>query len=189
MARAVQRAATRGTRDFRDLSYRLLIYFQCLKLHAFEAATKSTFAMPAAVVQPQAKTALADSTNIRGNAIQQQPSGVKRRHDGSAVKSSPYSAGTKTPHTLSSQNKSHFEEEVLEKLTQDINGLKRSNAEKDQQWKRPPLEHFDPQSDNLCFQQIEAEEGTLRGGKTTVKLFGTTEVRIRLINLSWRLNN
>jgi hypothetical protein len=37
----------------------------------------------------------------------------------------------------SSQPKSRFEEEVLEKLTQDINGLKQSNAEKDQHWARP----------------------------------------------------
>ncbi len=76
----------------------------------------------------------------------------------------------------SSQPKSHFESEVLEKLTQDMNGLKNKNSEKDQQWDRPSLADFDPQSDNLCFQQIEAEEGSLHGGKATVKLFGVTEV-------------
>ncbi|KAF2225837.1 DNA polymerase delta subunit [Elsinoe ampelina] len=75
----------------------------------------------------------------------------------------------------SSQPKSQFEEEVLEKLTQDISGLKRNNAERDQQWARPPLDDFDPQTESLCFQQIDAEEGTLHGGKTTVKLFGVTQ--------------
>lgn len=76
----------------------------------------------------------------------------------------------------SSQPKSHFEEEVLEKMTQDMNELKQKNSENDQQWERPPLGDFDPRKDALCFQQIEAEEGTLHGGKTTVKLFGVTEV-------------
>ena len=73
--------------------------------------------------------------------------------------------------------KSQFEEEVLEKLTQDMNGLKKKNAEKDQHWARPSLDGvFDEKTDNLCFQQIDVEEGTLHGGKTTVKLFGVTEV-------------
>ena len=76
----------------------------------------------------------------------------------------------------SSQPKSQFEEEVLEKLTQDISGLKQQNSEKDQQWARPGLGDFDSQRDSLCFQQIEAEEGTLNGGKTAIKLFGVTEV-------------
>lgn len=76
----------------------------------------------------------------------------------------------------SSQPKSQFEEEYLEKLTQDISGLKQQNSEKDQQWERPNLDDFDEKRDSLCFQQIEAEEGTLHGGKTTIKLFGVTEV-------------
>ena len=75
----------------------------------------------------------------------------------------------------SSQPKSQFEEEVLEKLTQDISGLKKKNSEKDQQWDRPGLEDFDAKNDTLCFQQIDAEEGTLHGGRTAVKLFGVTE--------------
>lgn len=74
----------------------------------------------------------------------------------------------------SSQPKSSFETD-LEKLSQDMNGLKESNAEKDQPWERPPVVDFDPQRDNLVFQQIEAEEGTLHGGQATVKLFGVTE--------------
>jgi DNA polymerase delta subunit 1 len=61
-------------------------------------------------------------------------------------------------------------------LTQDISGLKEQNSEKDQQWDRPGLEDFDENRDSLCFQQIEAEEGTLHGGRTTIKLFGVTEV-------------
>lgn len=61
-------------------------------------------------------------------------------------------------------------------MTQDMNDLKKSNAEKDQQWERPALGRFNAQTDTLCFQQIEAEEGTLHGGKATVKLFGVTEV-------------
>lgn len=74
----------------------------------------------------------------------------------------------------SSQPKSAFETEVLEKLSQDISDLKRNNAEKDQAWDRPPVVDFEPQRDSLCFQSIEAEEGTLHGGKATVKLFGVT---------------
>jgi DNA polymerase delta subunit 1 len=76
----------------------------------------------------------------------------------------------------SSQPKSHFETEVLEKMTQDISDLKRSNTERDQQWERPSLDDFDEKRDSLCFQQIEIEEGTLHGGKVTLKLFGVSEV-------------
>lgn len=75
----------------------------------------------------------------------------------------------------STQQKSTFESEVLEKLSQDISELKQSNSEKDQTWERPPVVDFDPKRDALIFQQIEAEEGTLHGGKATVKLFGVTD--------------
>lgn len=75
----------------------------------------------------------------------------------------------------SSQPKSVFESEVLEKLSQDISELKQNNSEKDQSWERPPVVDFQPERDALIFQQIEAEEGTLHGGKMTVKLFGVTE--------------
>lgn len=77
----------------------------------------------------------------------------------------------------SSQPKSQFETEVLEKMTQDISGLKNKNAEKDQQWERPPLGDFDPSSSTLRFQCIDVEEGTLHGGKVTLKMFGVSEVR------------
>lgn len=62
-------------------------------------------------------------------------------------------------------------------MTQDMAGLKKNNSEKDQDWARPSLGDFNAGTDTLCFQQIEAEEGTLHGGKTTVKLFGVTEAR------------
>lgn len=90
-----------------------------------------------------------------------------------------------TPRFLSSQKpagsklgaaqpKSAFESEVLEKLSQDISQRKQNNTEKDQAWDRPPVKDFVPSRDNLTFQSIEAEEGTLNGGKVTVKLFGVT---------------
>ena len=134
--------------------------------------------MPAAVVQPQ-KRVLGDSTKTHSNnRTLPSPSAAKRRK--LDLGSSPATKlrapnGAKSAYG-SSQPKSQFEEEVLEKLTQDINGLKRNNSEKDQQWDRPGLDDFDQARDSLCFQQIEAEEGTLHGGRTTVKLFGVTEV-------------
>ncbi|TVY49061.1 DNA polymerase delta catalytic subunit [Lachnellula occidentalis] len=73
-----------------------------------------------------------------------------------------------------SSQPSHFESEVLEKMTQDMAGLKKNNSEKDQEWARPSLADFNPHVDKLCFQQIEAEEGTLHG-RAAVKLFGVTE--------------
>ncbi|MCJ1412488.1 DNA-directed DNA polymerase delta [Ptychographa xylographoides] len=133
--------------------------------------------MPAAVLPPQ-KRVLGDSTKVHSNTqALPSPNAAKRRK--LDVSSSP-GTGLRARHGVkghlgSSQPKSQFESEVLEKLTQDINGLKRNNAEKDQQWDRPPLDDFDEQRDNLCFQQIEAEEGTLHGGRTTIKLFGVTE--------------
>ncbi|KAM0670598.1 hypothetical protein MY8738_000763 [Beauveria namnaoensis] len=75
----------------------------------------------------------------------------------------------------SSQPKSVFESEVLEKLSQDISDRRQNNTEKDQAWERPPVERLDAARDSICFQSIDAEEGTLHGGRTTVKLFGVTE--------------
>ncbi|KAK4646437.1 DNA-directed DNA polymerase delta [Podospora bellae-mahoneyi] len=76
----------------------------------------------------------------------------------------------------SSQQKSVFESEVLERLNQDISDLKQNNSEKDQAWERPPIPNdFDPSKHSLCFQAIEAEEGTIGGGQPAVKLFGVTE--------------
>ena len=61
-------------------------------------------------------------------------------------------------------------------MTQDITGLKQNNSEKDQQWDRPSLDDFNEDTDTLTFQQIEVEEGTLHGGKMTLKMFGVSEV-------------
>jgi hypothetical protein len=128
--------------------------------------------MPGTIKLPP-KRVLAETTNTRQNIpAAQPPSAKKRKLDGA---STIRHAGNEN--VLSSQPKSQFEEQ-LEKLTQNINGLKEANAERDQQWDRPILTAFDPHTENLCFQQIETEEGTLAGGKQTVRLFGVTEARI-----------
>ncbi len=134
--------------------------------------------MPVATLPPP-KRALADSTKAHRNVNPTilSPKTAKRRKI--EVGSSPSKKLKLSQNSLkngSSQPKSQFEEEYLEKLTQDISGLKQQNSEKDQQWDRPSLDDFDEEKDSLCFQQIEAEEGTLHGGRTTVKLFGVTEV-------------
>jgi len=124
-----------------------------------------------------AKRILGESSSARGNIPPSPSSGKKRKLEAlsspvSRFKSSQYGAKGKP----GSSQPSQFESEVLEKMTQDMAGLKKSNSEKDQQWQRPPLIDFKPERDNLCFQQIDAEEGTLHGGKATVKFFGVTEV-------------
>lgn len=133
--------------------------------------------MPGVLTQSPAKVptkrGLHDTTSSRQN---QQASPQKRRklEDTKPTFKRPAQKG---PNGLgSSQPKSQFEEEVLEKLTQDIDALKQNNAEKDQQWARPSLEgSFNEKTDDVTFQSIDAEEGTLHGGKATVKLFGVTE--------------
>lgn len=135
--------------------------------------------MPAAVLS-YPKRALADSTNLHRNtnlpALSQNCAKRRKLEPGSSP-AQKLDLSQNAPKLGSSQPaKSQFEEDVLEKLTQDISGLKQRNSEKDQQWDRPKLDDFDPDRDSLCFQQIEAEEGTLHGGRTTVKLFGVTEV-------------
>ena len=135
--------------------------------------------MPAATL-PQPKRPLSDSTKAHRNANLPlaSPNAAKRRklEPPSPSKRLRLSQNGSKTGSSQPQPKSQFEEEVLEKLTQDISGLKQNNSEKDQQWDRPELGDFDPEKNNLCFQQIEAEEGTLHGGKTTIKLFGVTEV-------------
>lgn len=141
--------------------------------------------MPAATLEPQ-KQVLADSTKAHANlkATLPSPASSKRRKvDVGSSPSKRLKLSQNGPKLGSSQPKSQFEEEVLEKLTQDISGLKQQNSEKDQQWERPGLHDFDEGRDALVFQQIEAEEGTLNGGKTTVKLFGVTEVGPHLASL------
>jgi len=76
----------------------------------------------------------------------------------------------------SQQAPSQFEE-TLEKMTEDIESVLKGNKEKDQEWQRPAIpDDFSEMTHNLTFQQIDAEEGVLNGGRATVKLFGVTEV-------------
>ena len=133
--------------------------------------------MPAATLPPP-KRPLSDSTKAHRNAKlpPASPNAAKRRKLEPPSPSKRLRLNQYGSKTGSSQPKSQFEEEVLEKLTQDISGLKQNNSEKDQQWERPELGDLDFEKESLCFQQIEAEEGTLHGGKTTIKLFGVTEV-------------
>lgn len=136
--------------------------------------------MAAATLTP-AQNILGDSSHKANRNIDQtlpSPRSAKRRKldvgtPASKTKLSQHDVNGKL---VSSQPKSQFEEDVLEKLTQDITGLKQQNAEKDQQWDRPPLDDFDEENDDLTFQQIDAEEGTLHGGRACIKLFGVTEV-------------
>ncbi|KAI1391491.1 DNA polymerase family B-domain-containing protein [Hypoxylon trugodes] len=130
----------------------------------------------ASTILPQ-KRLLGDASNRRNFPSSQ--SMVKKRRveplsssPASRLNSSQHGPGSKL---ASSQPKSTFESEVLEKLSQDISELKQTNSEKDQAWERPPVVDFDPSRDNLIFQQIDAEEGTIRGGKNAIKLFGVTE--------------
>lgn len=125
------------------------------------------------------KRALADNANSH-NVVKSPPSAKKRKlneslPNGSFNSSQGVSTSFKS-RMAGSQPKSQFETEVLEKMTQDISGLKNHNAEKDQQWDRPPLTDFNEKTDNIRFQCIDIEEGTLHGGKVTLKMFGVSEV-------------
>ncbi|PKS05266.1 hypothetical protein jhhlp_008637 [Lomentospora prolificans] len=123
------------------------------------------------------KRVLADTTNSKQN-IPSAPSSAKKRRvepPSSSQPRFPTSQNDPRSKLSSSQVKSVFESDVLEKLSQDVSELKNNNAEKDQVWDRPPLDDFVPSRDNICFQSIDAEEGYLSGGRTTVRLFGVTE--------------
>ncbi|KAK4504717.1 hypothetical protein PRZ48_002679 [Zasmidium cellare] len=134
--------------------------------------------MPGVISQSTAKVpskrVLQDTTASRRN---QQASPQKKRkvEDSKPAFKTPARRGPNGSLIGSSQPKSQFEEEVLEKLTQDIDALKNKNSEKDQQWTRPSLGDFNEKTDDICFQAIDNEEGTLHGGRATVKLFGVTE--------------
>ena len=144
--------------------------------------TSDTTTMATAAARKN-KRVLADATNARTNIAASSPGSAKKRKlEAPSTPANGYRADYGGPPGKigSSQPKSQFEEEVLEKLTQDINGLKERGSEKDQQWARPPLDGFDESRSDLCFQQIEAEEGTIHGGKTAVKLFGVTEVTLAM---------
>jgi DNA polymerase delta subunit 1 len=127
--------------------------------------------MPGVLTQSPAKVpskrVLQDSTNSHRN---QQTSPSKKRKlevNGTPISKTPAKNGVNGNHFGSSQPRSQFEE--------DLAALKQKNTEKDQHWARPSLDDFNEKSDTLSFQSIDAEEGTLHGGKTTVKLFGVTE--------------
>ncbi|KAL9106107.1 MAG: hypothetical protein Q9227_008807 [Pyrenula ochraceoflavens] len=123
-----------------------------------------------------AKRILGESKAAQNGVVLSPPSSKKRKLNDELPNGGPPSSQNGPNVKLaSSQPKSQFETEVLEKLTQDISGLKKANAEKDQQWERPALDDFNETRDSLCFQQIEAEEGTLPGGKVAVKLYGVSE--------------
>jgi DNA polymerase delta subunit 1 len=132
--------------------------------------------MPEAVAKTH-KRILTDASQSSGNVLPVN-STKKRKVEIDELpissKTPTRSVGSKAFGSSQPQPKSQFEED-LEKLTQDINGLKENNSEKDQQWDRPPLVDFDVTKDNLCFQQIDIEEGALVG-KPALKLFGVTEV-------------
>ncbi|KAF2758969.1 DNA polymerase delta catalytic subunit [Pseudovirgaria hyperparasitica] len=130
--------------------------------------------MAAAVQRTPMKRALAETTQTRQNIQPSPHSNKKLKVNGGFTSSQTSNRGRNGP-PGSSQPKSQFEEEVLQKMTQGINTLKNTNSEKDQQWKRPPLDDWKEGRDNICFQQIEAEEGTIYGGRKTIQLFGVTE--------------
>lgn len=121
-----------------------------------------------------AKRVLADTTRNKAN-VQPSPRSVKKPKLEHNVYHKPPVKNAVQGSFGSSQPRSQFEEETLVKMSQDIEFNKQNSTEKDQQWSRPPLEDFN-ELENLCFQQIDAEEGVLNGGKATVKLFGVTEV-------------
>jgi len=131
--------------------------------------------MPGSLL-PQ-KRVFGEASNARRNIVASPTSSKKRRLDplsSSPAKRLPSSQNTDN-FGSSQPPKSSFESD-LEKLSQEISGLKENSTEKTQSWARPPIPAgFSPQKKSLCFQQIEAEEGTLYGGSATVKLFGVTE--------------
>ena len=134
--------------------------------------------MPGVALQHN-KRILVEATeaNQNTNAQPDPPSAKRRKLDlGSSTPQRPSVRGGKSSAPGSSNPKSQFEQDVLEKLTQDISELKQKNSERDQQWDRPPLVDFDEKRDDLRFQQIEAERGNLTGGDPVVRLFGVTEV-------------
>lgn len=151
----------------------------CLHHLTITNTTTITATMPGVLSQSPAtvpsKRVLQDNTASRRNQQASSSPNKKRRLDDSKSSQFKRPAVKGRNGVGSSQPKSQFEEEVLEKLTQDIDALKHNNAEKDQQWARPSLDGFDAKTDTLSFQCIDNEEGTLQGGKTTVKLFGVTE--------------
>ena len=136
--------------------------------------------MPGTVAKTPAKRALAEASSTRTNVLASPRSAKKLKMDtGYANGRSRPPVKTVNGSFNSSQVAPSQFEETLEKMTQDMETLKGQNTEKDQQWRRPALpDGYSDMTEKLVFQQIEAEEGVLNGGRTTVKLFGVTEVRV-----------
>lgn len=121
------------------------------------------------------KRILGETSSARRNIPATPAASKKQKTEHFSSSPAPRFVSSQAAKVASSQPKSAFEAEVLEKLSQDISELKQNNTERDQSWERPPIpEDFNPRSSSLCFQQIDAEEGTLGGGNPTVKLFGVT---------------
>lgn len=144
--------------------------------------------MPEATIPPQ-KRVLGDAANNSNGILKTASSLKKRKLDNEpSVQFTPSSQMARRNIGSTQPQKSQFEVEVLEKLTQDIGDLKGNNSEKDQQWERPPLGDFDETKENICFQQIDAEEATLMG-KPAIRLFGVTEVNTFAIRWGFVSNN
>ncbi|KAH7386129.1 catalytic subunit DNA polymerase-like protein delta [Pyrenochaeta sp. MPI-SDFR-AT-0127] len=127
------------------------------------------------VTRTPAKRALAEASNTRANVLASPRSAKKLKLEHGHGKARPPVKSVNGSFNSSQPAPSQFEE-TLEKMTQDIESLKETNTEKDQQWRRPTLPiDFNEMTQKLVFQQIEAEEGVLNGGRATVKLFGVTE--------------
>lgn len=128
------------------------------------------------VAKAPKKRILGEASSGRRNIAASPATSKKQKTDHFPSSPAPRFASSQAPKVASSQVKSTFETEVLEKISQGISDAKHNNTEKDQSWARPPVPTgFSAATHNLCFQQIEAEEGTLHGGQPTVKLFGVTE--------------
>ena len=122
------------------------------------------------------KRILGDTSNTRRNLLSSPASAKKRKLEPTSSPAARFkSSQNGFKGKIGSSQPSQFESE-LEKMSQDIAGLKENNSEKSQNWARPPLGKFDPELQNLVFQQIEVEEGMLNN-QPAVKLFGVTEVR------------
>jgi DNA polymerase delta subunit 1 len=134
--------------------------------------------MPGTVTRTPAKRALAEASSNRANVLASPRSAKKLKLDNGKARTGPPIKMANSSFNSSQPAPSQFEE-TLEKMTQDMETLKENNTEKDQQWRRPALPaDFSEMTQKLVFQQIEAEEGVLNGGRTAVKLFGVTEVHI-----------
>jgi DNA polymerase delta subunit 1 len=132
--------------------------------------------MAGTVTRAPAKRALAETTTTRTNLQASPRSAKKMKFDISNDKIRPPTKTVNGSFKSSQPGPSQFEE-TLEKMSQGMETLRGKNTEKDQQWRRPALPaDFNEMTQPLIFQQIEAEEGVLNGGKPTVKLFGVTEV-------------